>query len=169
MITIRRARPGDEVGVAAMVREGLKRKNWLYTGTREAPNKKRLKKWRAQYRNTDHLQFLALDGKKVVGSTSGDLGRQRTRHVVWGIGWGVHPDYQRKGIGTKLLRKLISYAKKRGFRRFEAEVAVENAASLKLARKCGFRIEGRKKRALLTDDGRYIDVYVMGRLLNSRL
>ncbi len=165
MITIRRARPGDEIGVAAMVREGLKRKNWLYTGTSEVPDKKRLKKWRAQYKSPDHIQFLALDGKKVVGSTSGDFGRQRTRHVVWGIGWGVHPDYQRRGIGNRLLRILLSHAEKKGFKRFEAEVAVENVASLKLARKCGFRIEGRKRKALLTDDGKYIDVFVVGRLL----
>ena len=56
-------------------------------------------------------------------------------------------------------------AKRKGFRRIEAEAAVENAGSVKLAKKCGLKIEGRKKAGLLLDDGRYVDTYIFGKIL----
>ena len=81
------------------------------------------------------------------------------------MGWGVHPEYQGKGIGTKLLKESLKYAKKKGFKRAEAEMAIENKGSWKMALKNGFKIEGKKEKALLTDDGRYIDTYIVGRIL----
>lgn len=58
----------------------------------------------------------------------------------------------------------LEFAKKKGFKRAEAEMAIKNKSSWKLAKKCGFKIEGIKKKALLTDDGRYIDTYVVGKV-----
>jgi hypothetical protein len=43
-IVIRRAKPGDEVGVAKMMREGFRRKAFLYTGSTSV-SKERVKKW----------------------------------------------------------------------------------------------------------------------------
>jgi len=77
----------------------------------------------------------------------------------------VHPDYQGRGIATKLLKALLVEAKKKGLKRAEAECAVANVASWKLAKKCGFKIEGKKIKALITDDGKSIDTYIVGRLL----
>lgn len=34
-----------------------------------------------------------------------------------------------------------------------------------MALRCGFSIEGTKKKALLTDDGKYIDTYIVGKIL----
>ena len=70
-----------------------------------------------------------------------------------------------KGVGTKLLRTALQFAKKKGFKRAEAEMAIKNKGSVKLAKKLGFKIEGTKKKALLTDDGKYIDTYIVGKIL----
>jgi RimJ/RimL family protein N-acetyltransferase len=34
-----------------------------------------------------------------------------------------------------------------------------------MALKCGFKIEGIKKKAMLMDDGKYIDTYIVGKIL----
>jgi RimJ/RimL family protein N-acetyltransferase len=88
----------------------------------------------------------------------------RLRHRA-DVGWSVHPDYQKQGIGTKLLKHTLDFAKKKGLKRVEAEMAIKNKGSWKLALKLGFKIEGTKKKGLLTDDGKYIDTYFVGKLL----
>lgn len=166
-ILIRKAKPGDETGIADMRRVGIKTKNWAYTGNNEMPDKKKLKKWRKDFgdKNAESFSFVAIDksDNKLVGSTFASFRKKgRLRHRIE-IGWGVLPDYQRAGIGTKLLKAVLMEAKRRKFSRAEAEMAIENKGSWKLALKCGFKIEGRKKKALLTDDNRYIDTYIVGK------
>ena len=77
----------------------------------------------------------------------------------------MDPDYARKGIATKIVREAIYEAEKRNIKRLEAEVATENIPSIKLARKFNFKIEGRRKKGILLDDGRYIDTYIFGKIL----
>lgn len=78
---------------------------------------------------------------------------------------GIHPDFTGQRLGTKLLNFALEDAKKKGFKRAEAEMAVKNIGSWKMALKCGFKIEGTKKKALLTDDEKYIDTYIVGKIL----
>lgn len=165
-ILIRRARLGDENGLYEVAKEGVK-KNWLYTGKNmdSLADSKKYRKIFSEKPPSSYI-FIAVEksSRKILGSVSFGFKRiSRIRHVA-GFGWGMHPNHQGRGIGTALLKEAIAYAKKKGFRRAEAEVAVENMASLKIAKRCGFKIEGRKKKALLTDDGRYIDTYVMGKV-----
>ena len=165
-ILIRKAKPGDEKDLGKMFKEGLKRKFFIYTGTNKNPDAKKLKKWRKQYKDPLHLRFVAIDKDtlKVIGSAGGTKLTGRKRHMA-DLGWMVHPDYQGKGIATKLLQKCIEESKKQGLKRLEAELAMENNASFKLAKKCGFKIEGKKIKGLLLDDGRYVDTYLVGRIL----
>ncbi len=166
---IRRAKVGDEKGIAEVRREGLKRKNWLYTGGNIPSSKEKIKKMREDFssKSSDSFFFVAIDEKtnKVVGSAMASFKlKGRLRHRV-DVGWGVHPDYQKKGIGTQLLKELLKFCKKKGFKRAEAEAAIENKGSVKLAKKIGFKIEGIKKKALLMDNGRCVDTYIFGKIL----
>ncbi|MEK6913382.1 MAG: GNAT family protein [Nanoarchaeota archaeon] len=167
-IMIRKAKPGDEIGIAEMRKIGLKKGNWGYTGSNKVPNKKKLNEWRKGFnKNSESFSFVAIDksNNKIVGSTTSSFKKSgRLRHRI-NMGWGIHPDYQKMGIGTKLLQESLKYAKKIGFKKAEAEMAIENKGSWKLALKNGFKIEGRKEKALLTDDNRYIDTYIVGRIL----
>ena len=47
----------------------------------------------------------------------------------------------------------------------EAEMAIKNVWSWKMALKLWFKIEWTKKKALLTDDGKYIDTYIVWKIL----
>ena len=167
-IVIRRAKKGDESGIARMIKESIKRKAWAYTGMVKYTKQKfqQMKKMLASKSKTV-IVFVADDriNKRIAGSSNYSFHRiGRLRHRV-DIGWSVHPDYMQKGIGTRLLNAALEDAKKKGYKRAEAEAAVENKASVKLALKCGFKIEGRKRKALLLDDGRMVDTYVFGKVL----
>lgn len=168
-IIIRKAKPGDEKGITNMIKIGFENKNWIYTGNNVSPDKNKIKKMRKDFanKNAERFSFIAIDtkNKKIVGSMTSSFKKiGRLRHRI-DMGWGVHPDYQGKGIGTRLLKESLKYAKKKGFKRAEAEMAIENKGSWRLALKCGFKIEGRKKKALLIDDGKYVDTYIVGRML----
>ncbi len=164
-IIIRKGTLKDAEGIINLFKEGLN-SNWVYTGSNEVTKEKIRKiKKNLKSKNPDSYSFVAINKNKVIGSTNFSFRKKgRLRHRA-GLGWGVHSDYQRKGIGTKLLKTTLKFAKKKGFKRVEAEVAVKNIGSLKLAKKCGLKLEGRKKKALLTDKGRYIDTYILGKIL----
>jgi RimJ/RimL family protein N-acetyltransferase len=168
-ILIRKAKPGDEIGIAKMKKEGFKRKNWNYTGSNDLPDKKKLEKMRKSFsdKKAESFSFVAIDTKqhKIIGSISSSFRKKgRLRHRI-DMGWGVHPDYQGKGIGTKLLRESLKFAKQKGFKRAEAEAATENIASVKIAKKCGFKIDGKREKGLLLDNGKYVDTYIFGKIL----
>ena len=168
MIKIRKAKLGDEIGISKMVKAGLNKNTWAYTGTNKYTKKKleNLRKSLSE-KNSTSKNFVAVDSQTnmIVGSASYLFNISgRIRHRV-DMGWGVHPDYAGQGIGTKLLNFALNDAKKRGFKRAEAEIAIKNVSSWKMALKCGFKIEGTKKKALLIDDGKYIDTYIVGKLL----
>jgi RimJ/RimL family protein N-acetyltransferase len=165
-IIIRRAKVGDEKKIAEMMKEGFKRKFWVYAGVNSPPDKKRLKKMRDEYKKkSESFTFVAIDkqSNKVIGSCSFIFKPKGELRHRGEMGWGVHPDYAHHGLGTKLVRTMLDFVKKKGFKRAEAEMAIENKASWKLALDFGFKIEGKKKKALLTDDGRYIDTYIVGK------
>ena len=88
---------------------------------------------------------------KLDGNVVGWLGIHRLdkpkRHVG-DVGITIHPDYQRRGIGTELLKAGISLARKRGFKRLEIVTLAENKAMRRAAEKAGFHLEGIRRKAV---------------------
>lgn len=167
-IIIRKSKVSDLSGIAKLTKEGVDSGKWLYTGSNKFKKEKieKLKKSIIS-KKPELYHFIAIDkkNKKIVGMCHCSFKKSgRTRHRV-DCGWSIHPDYFGQGIGTKMLSYMLDYLKKKGFKRAEAEMAIVNKASWKLALKCGFKIEGTKKKALLTDDGKYIDTYIVGKML----
>jgi RimJ/RimL family protein N-acetyltransferase len=168
-ILIRKAKKGDGKGLAENFNEGLRRGSNLYTGGNRPVDKKKINKREKEYSkyNKHRCVYVAIDedtGKLIGCCDFGGSKSGRTRHRAE-CGWSVHPDYAKKGIATKIMRKLIQEAKKRGFKRLEAEAAIINKASVKLAKKVGFKVEGIKKAGLLLDNGKYADTYILGMVL----
>jgi len=168
-IEIRKAKSGDEKEVAEIYNVGFKRKNFIYTGLNKPILKKRISYWRKLYssRNPEGYYFVAVDNGtgKLVGRCGFSFSKEgRGRHIA-DIGWVVHPDYQGRGIATNLVKVTLNFAKKKGFKRAEAEIAVPNKASVKIAQKSGFKIEGRKEKSFLLDNGKYVDGYIVGKVL----
>jgi len=168
-VAIRLAKKGDAKGVIAYRNELMKKgfgkylsRNWILG----ANDTRRYGRTYAAGKKNE-LIFVAVDKRtgKIVGNCSffaEDRGRTRHRGK---LGWAVSPTYFKKGIATKLVNATLKEAKRRGFTRAEAEAAVKNVASVRLAKKCGFKIEGRRKNGLLLDDGGYADTYLFGKIL----
>ena len=94
-------------------------------------------------RTGDEFLVAMLDGRVVgfvgVHRLKGEIGE--ITHVGE-IGIVVHPDFQRRGIGTKLLKACVNLARKRGFERLEADTLAHNTAMTCILKKAGFKLEG---------------------------
>lgn len=88
---------------------------------------------------------------------------KRMKHVGE-VGIMIHPEYQRKGIGTKLLKAAIRLASKKGYRRLEADTLATNVAMRKIAQKAGFKLEGVRKMRI-RKNGQYLDEALMAIIL----
>ena len=71
------------------------------------------------------------------------------------------------GYGTlDELCEVITWAQEMGhLKRLELTVQVRNERAVRLYQSCGFDIEGIKKRGARTDEGEWLDLYYMGRLI----
>jgi RimJ/RimL family protein N-acetyltransferase len=169
-ITVRKVKKGDGKGIAESFNEGIKRGFNAYTGSNKLFSRKKINKIEKDIKGKErnYCCYVAVDSKtgKIVGSAI-FFGKKEGRlsHKVE-FGWGVHPDYARKGIATKMVEALLKEAKRRGFKRAEAEAAVENKGSVNLAKKVGFKIEGKRKCGLKLDNGKCIDTLLFGKILN---
>jgi RimJ/RimL family protein N-acetyltransferase len=83
------------------------------------------------------------------------------RHVA-DLNIAVHLNWQGKGIGKKLLQKVIEWAKNSSsIEKIQLNVRASNATAISLYKKMGFQEEGRLKNRIKVKD-QYIDDIVMG-------
>ncbi len=108
----------------------------------------------------DVAQFVAIRDKEVIGWCDISPMRREGFTHCGKLGMGVHRDYRRRGIGTRLIAETIGKAKEKGLERIELEVFASNTAAIKLYEKIGFAVEGVKKRARKMD-GAYDDIVGM--------
>lgn len=129
----------------------------------EAPPLERVQQFVADGIEKDAVQFVALDGERVVGWA--DIFPDWAHAVVHRghVGMGVHPHYRGRGLGTRLLSACLAKATARGLTRIELEVRADNADAIHLYHKLGFVEEGRLRHAMRID-GTYFDTLLMARL-----
>lgn len=89
------------------------------------------------------LLLLALcEENKIVGFSTVKFSRRLDPSACdpksCKIGVAVHPNYMRKGIGTKLIKHSLERAERLGFEMAYTSTGIENIAMQKLAEKCGF-------------------------------
>lgn len=75
----------------------------------------------------------------------------------------VRPEARGRGLGSALLRDVLTAAAARGAGRMVLEVAADNAAALALYRREGFAECGRRRGYYAAPDGRRIDALIMAR------
>jgi RimJ/RimL family protein N-acetyltransferase len=111
--------------------------------------------------------LVAVVGKAVIGALSGiqmDGGkRPQTAHIL-SIGLHIIPEYRGIGIGSQMLNHAIDWAKKRGFKKLEADIFTTNKKSLHLFERAGFIEEGTRHKRIRIGK-QYIDEVLTGRVL----
>lgn len=125
--------------------------------------------WRARLEKNpsqlDSLHLVAVAGGQVVGSAGLHpvSERMRRRHCA-GFGISVAPDWQHKGVGAELTRRVLDWADRwAGYLRIELTVFTDNERAIALYERFGFVTEG-TLRAYALRGGRYVDVLTMARL-----
>ncbi len=87
-----------------------------------------------------HSEMFVLElNKKIIGFTG--LKYHNWNNVVQIINIFIHPNYRRKSYGTKLIKFLIKYLRKKKYRTLTAEAPSLNPALI-FYLKNGFRICG---------------------------
>ncbi|BFH65648.1 GNAT family N-acetyltransferase [Paenibacillus azoreducens] len=85
---------------------------------------------------------------------------------VYEIHIAVHPAYQRRGIGTRLLSEAKIWAMRQGKLKLRLRVLSTNTGALQFYRTCGFVEEGRLLREFWIED-RYVDAIWMAYFLDK--
>ena len=148
-ITIRAALPSD-----ALVMADILMRSWeaAYTGIipeeyiREK-NATRPAMWEKNLAAGQYPHKVILLGDTVVGimrfdqPQDGDVGEAFYElHYIY-----LHPDYFRKGIGTKAMEYAFACARDMGKEFMTVWVLAENTNSIKFYEKCGFAADGKTK------------------------
>ena len=121
-------------------------------------------KKRIENRGANDYWFVAEIDNKVVGLVTLMVhGNQRKSHVGY-IAIMVNSDFHGKGVGYKLMDKVIDIADNElKLKRLELSAFKENERAINLYKKFGFEIEGTMRMSALRN-GIYSDEYSMSRI-----
>jgi putative acetyltransferase len=129
--------------------------------TRALPSE-RADDWMARLGPLDHVFVAELDGR-VVG-LAGLHGKEGKKRHVGTVGLMVHDAFAGRGVGARLLGKVLDLADNwLGLARVELDAMADNERALRLYRKLGFVEEGRQQKAYYRE-GAFVDAILMARL-----
>ncbi|MDY3025041.1 MAG: GNAT family N-acetyltransferase [Streptococcus hyovaginalis] len=115
----------------------------------------------------NQLCLLAKVGEMIIGVINVKAPQAAPIAHIGDIFMAVRKDYWGYGIGRILLEEVIDWAREMGtLKRLEMTVQIRNERAVKLYQSCGFDIEGIQKRGCRTDEGEWLDLYYMGRLID---
>jgi putative acetyltransferase len=132
-LTIRPATPDDADAIADMI--AAIEPDTLVSEISRDERRDRFQRYLADGIN---VSFLAESGGRLVGELTLALGGPDPTR----IGFGVHPDYRRRGVGRRLLQQGIAWADGNDIHKLTAEVIAHNVAALSLLGELGFVEEG---------------------------
>lgn len=120
-----------------------------------------------QTESENQLYLLALLDDEIAGlvSITADF-HERIRHIgqVFIV---VKKAFWNQGLGRILLEEALAWAENNSIlRRLELTVQVRNERAVHLYKELGFEIEGLQKRGAYLTEGIFLDVYLMGKLID---
>ena len=153
-LVVRGLRPDDWAEVAAIYRDGMR--SGMATFETELPS------WEAW--NAAHtIRVVADVDERVIGwAALAPVSSRWAYRGVAEVSVYVDADARGRGVGTSLLRALVDRSEKVGIWTIQTSVFPENAASLRLHHRVGFRVVG-VRRAIGKRDGLWRDTVLMER------
>ena len=114
-----------------------------------------------QAHSENQITLLALLDDEIAGlvNITADQ-RKRVRHIG-DLFIVIGKKYWNNGLGSLLLAQASGI-----LRRLQLTVQTRNQAAVHLYQKHGFIIEGRQERGAYIEEGKFIDVYLMGKLID---
>lgn len=164
------AEPADAVAFIDFMNQVARESDYLVmdeSGFRFRPEEME-RIFEAGIENPGELCLLAKVGSEVIGAISVKSSKQFRISHVGNIFIAIKKDYWGHGLGTILLDEVIEWAQEMDLlKRLELTVQVRNQAAVHLYQKMGFVIEGTQVRGARTDEGEWLDLYYMGRLIGE--
>ena len=120
-----------------------------------------------QASSDNQISLLAFLNGKIAGlvNITADQ-RKRVRHIG-DLFIVIGKRYWNNRLGSLLLEEAIEWAQASGIlRRLQLTVQTRNQAAVHLYQKHGFVIEGRQERGAYIEERKFIDVYLMGKLID---
>jgi L-phenylalanine/L-methionine N-acetyltransferase len=160
-VTIRSAEPADAPAVSALLgRIGT------FEGTLQLPDVPVASRVEAiaRYEPTG-IKLVAIGEGELVGMAGLHPVHPGLRRAhVRGLGIAIAPEWQGRGVGRRMMERLLAWADNwGGVLRIELTVHEDNERAVALYRSLGFVEEG-QHRGYALKNGRYVDAYTMARL-----
>lgn len=136
--------------------------------TRKATFQTELPSWEDW--NKSHISSCRLvirSGGNILGWAA--LSPTSSRCVYKGvaeISIYIGEKYRGQGIGEVLLKNIIEQSEENGFWTLQSVIVSENAASIALHKKCGFREIGIREKVAKMNNEKWLDVVLMERRSN---
>ena len=162
-ITIREARIEDASLLAEEERKITSTPGFLVSKPHELldENFKQKIEFLSKSKNGKYI-VAEIDGKIAGHALLDPLHLTAIRHVVH-LTIAVHNGWQEMGVGQEMLSFLIEWAKQSPVvEKIELHVRSCNGRAMNLYRKVGFQEEGRWRRRVKIEEGKYLDDVLMG-------
>ncbi len=101
---------------------------------------------------------------KLVGVVGFRIGKGRSSHTAYIAPLAVLPEYQKKGIATKLMKFVEKKCKAKGIKKLWLDVVKTAKPAYRLYKKLGYKKEGTQK-AQVKIHGKYLDCILMAKFL----
>ncbi|MBI2555069.1 MAG: N-acetyltransferase [Candidatus Rokubacteria bacterium] len=161
-IKIRPATAADAEAIATIYNQGIEDRVATLETDLRTPNERR--QWLAA-RGPRHPVIVAEAGGEVVGWGSLNAFSPRKAYdYVADFSTYIERGWRGKGVGSRLLTRLIELARELGYHKLVLSAFPWNAGGMALYQKLGFRTVGTyKEQGKL--DGRWVDTLIMEKLL----
>lgn len=166
MITLRRLIPADAAELLALQHRLDEETSFmlLEPGERQSG----LQQVQDMIQGFERADNSILIGAEADGKLAGYLSLRggsvkRNRHSAYLV-IGILEEFQGIGVGAALFQEMENWAKGTGLIRLELTVMTHNTKALALYAKCGFEIEGTKRKSLRIGEA-WVDEYYMSKIL----
>ncbi|BAK94465.1 GNAT family N-acetyltransferase [Tetragenococcus halophilus] len=119
------------------------------------------------YESDKQLLLVAEVDGQIVGTASVRTSEEKRISHIGEVGISILQDYWGIGLGSVLLEELIDWSQQIGqIRRLELTVQKQNSRASHLYEKYGFQTEAVLERGAIGDDGRFLDVLLMSKMID---
>lgn len=119
--------------------------------------------------SSSNLLLLAFDKEQVIGASSIKTSAEKRIDHIGELGISLLKDYWGMGLGSYLMEEMLTWAQASGrLYRLELRVQAQNKRAIHLYEKFGFNIEAVMARGARGNEGEFLDVILMSKLLDPK-
>lgn len=169
-LTIREAIPTDAVALLKTTRQIGQETEFLVMDEKgiNLPEELLAIQLEELYESSMNVLFVALLGDKIVGTASLKTSPEKRISHIAELGISILKDYWGIGLGSILMEELLSWAEEnQAIYRLELTVQEQNTVAVHLYEKFGFQKDALLARGARSDEGHFLNVWLMSKLLHA--